>query len=44
MAHADSASLLYDVLDAAIEITGADVGNVQLLDKGVLKIDRAARF
>src|SRR5215471_1535281 len=38
MADADSSSLLHDVLDAAIEITGADMGNVQLLDQGVLKI------
>src|SRR5215831_9313090 len=38
MAHADSSLLYYDVLDAAIEITGANMGNIQLLDQGVLKI------
>jgi len=34
----NSVSLLYDVLDAALEITGAQMGNVQLLDRGALKI------
>jgi len=34
----NSVSLLYDVLDAALEITGARMGNVQLLDHGALKI------
>jgi PAS domain S-box-containing protein len=31
-------SLLHDVLDAAIEITGADMGNIQLLAAGALRI------
>ena len=38
MQSSNSASLLYDVLDAALEITGAQMGNVQLLDRGTLKI------
>jgi signal transduction histidine kinase/DNA-binding response OmpR family regulator len=34
----DFSTLLHDILDAAIEITGADMGNIQLLEDGVLKI------
>jgi PAS domain S-box-containing protein len=34
----DFATLLCDILDAAIEITTADMGNIQLLDGGALKI------
>jgi PAS domain S-box-containing protein len=34
----DFSSLLYEILDAAIEMTGADMGNVQLLDGDTLKI------
>ena len=34
----DFAVLLYEILDAAIEITGADMGNIQLLDGDSLKI------
>jgi YesN/AraC family two-component response regulator len=34
----DFSSLLHDVLDAAIEITQADMGNIQLLRDGELKI------
>ena len=38
--HGDMQSLLGEILDAAIEITGADLGNIQLLDEttGALSI------
>lgn len=34
----DISTLLHGILDAAMEITRADMGNVQLLEQGVLKI------
>jgi PAS domain S-box-containing protein len=34
----DFPALLTEILEAAIEITGADMGNIQLLEGGVLKI------
>lgn len=34
----ESSALLNDVLDAALEITGADMGTLQLLEDGVLRI------
>jgi PAS domain S-box-containing protein len=39
LVHAgDFSTLLNEILDAAIELTGANMGNIQLLDGGVLKI------
>ncbi len=40
----DSSLLLYDILDAAIEITGAQRGNIQLLNDGQLRITAQRGF
>ncbi|HZD41041.1 MAG TPA: PAS domain S-box protein [Terriglobales bacterium] len=39
LARADDFSLLlHEILDSAIEITEADMGNIQLIDRGILRI------
>jgi PAS domain S-box-containing protein len=38
MQAGDISLLLHDILDAAIEITGAQMGNIQMLEHGVLRI------
>ena len=40
----DSSLLLHDILDAAIEITGAQMGNIQLLDGDSLRITAQRGF